>query len=333
MLKEDAGKFKEPSCCGGALALGRTTRLSNLIFQASEQRQIQKARRLGLDWSAGLAAQEQRLFALLLRSLGYSHFAEPFESLASRYSYRESMERLKKPQGRLRLLADWLGELGLLGSETEGMHEAYRPIYRSYQASFKGEVLVQLKLKGRPSNHPLRRLTGLAHHLEGLGGESLVKYWLRFFYQAQGLLKGPKALPNLLKALDERFAQPPDEPLAWLASPTSSKTLKHAQRLIGPSRQRVVLINGLMPFFLSWALFSKDRALEKTLFGLFLLMPAEGPNFKTEALERRLACQELPLRRNLAYHQGLIQFHDELCHHYGPTCQGCPLPGWLRETA
>lgn len=332
MINQNPENFKHPAPCGEAAGEGRERRLAGLVQQASEQRQIQKARRLGLDFSKGLAAQEQRLFELILRCLGYSHYAESFEALGARFSLNRSLDLLA--QGPEALLGTWLGSLGLLSSPDKDIHPAFLPTWQAYNKHFKAPVDDKIKVQGRPANHPIRRLSGLAAHLDALKGESLVKFWLRFFYQAEDLLGHPKPLPRLAEALDACFPQREDEPLARLMVPTSKKLSTKVQRLIGPSRQRVVLINGLMPFFLCWALFSKDKRLEKTLFALFLLLPAEGDNHKTKALEKRLGLQGTspgPIRKNLSYHQGLIQFHDELCSTYGPACEGCPLPEWLKR--
>ena len=333
MVQRSAEKNKSAPqhSCSAPLTPQRLSRLGSLIFQASEQRQIQKSERLALDWSQGLEGAQNELLGLLLHCLGYSHYCEAFEALAKRHSWEETARLLAAPQAQEQVLGLWLGELGLLEG-TPG-HESLAALWGKFQAQHPGlKALDHVTPKGRPSNHPARRLTGLYYHLEAVHKEGLAKSWLRFFYRAEQLLQAHKnPLPKLLAALDEQFPSPETEPLVHLSAPSSAK-LTAPQRLIGESRQRVLLINGLMPFFLSWAIFSRDKGLQKTLFALFLLLPAEGENHKTQAMETRLCLNgpQMTLRRNLAYHQGLIQFYDQLCETHLPShCQGCPLPGWV----
>ncbi|OGH04713.1 MAG: hypothetical protein A2600_02845 [Candidatus Lambdaproteobacteria bacterium RIFOXYD1_FULL_56_27] len=317
--------------CSAHLTPARLSRLGSLIFQASEQRQIQKSERLALTWGKGLEGAQTELLGLLFRCLGYSHYSEAFEALALRHPWGEVAQLLALPQAQGKVLGLWLGELGLWEG-TQG-YESLAQHWGQFKSLHPGlNALAKVTPKGRPSNHPARRLTGLYYHLEAVHQEGLAKSWLRFFYQAEQLLQAHKnPLPKLLAALDQQFPSPETEPLVHLSAPSSVKLIA-PQRLIGESRQRILLINGLMPFFLSWAIFSQDKGLQKTLFALFLLLPAEGENHKTQAMESRLGLTgpQMTLRRNLAYHQGLIQFYDQLCETYLKNqCQGCPLPGWV----
>ncbi|PCI24034.1 MAG: hypothetical protein COB67_12025, partial [SAR324 cluster bacterium] len=134
-------------------------------------------------------------------------------------------------------------------------------------------------------------------------------------------------LPALRELLDDMFPQPPWEPLNHLISITSKESSKTFQRLIGFSRQRILLINSLLPFFFSWAQLQQDKNLEKHLFALFLILPSEGANHKTKFMENRLFLNhpDFKATRNLSYHQGLIHLHDECCRSFYEGCRQCSL--------
>jgi len=308
-------------------------KLQSLVFQASEQRQIEKSNRLKIDWRFGLEGAEELLYQQLFRAVGYSHYAEPFVELAIRSPYHSTFTGppFKEPTA---ILAQWLGELGLL--QKLANHPQLETLRQRYLTFFSGEILSPITPKGRPSNDPVRRITGLFYHLDQSKAQGLVKNWLKFFYQVEAYLQEPKGgARKVSESLDQLFSSPGDEPLLHFGSFQAKAPLSSPRRFIGAERQRILLVNTVMPFFLSWALHSKDRALERTLFGLFMLLPSEGKNHKTEAMSHRLGLGLAPLKlkANLACHQGLIQFHDHLCgEFYENHCKGCPMPAWLNRS-
>jgi len=317
-----------PSCRLSSVAPS-IKRLQSLIYQASEQRQIEKSTRLSIDWSSGLEGAEQGLYQQLFRAAGYLHYQSNFLELSKRHRYGACFGPQRQTENPL---STWLGELGLLQRPTN--HPELEALREEHTQAFCGEILDPISAKGRPSNDPVRRLTGLFHHFEWTKTRGLVKSWLGFFYQVEELLsQNKRVVPAVLALLDEYFPSPETDRLTHFNSFAAKQPSPSPQRLIGAERQRVLLVNTVMPFFLSWAVFSGDRRLERTLFGLFLLLPNEGKNYKTEAMSLRLGLGKAPLklRSNLACHQGLIQFYDHLCgDFFDKDCVGCPLPGWLK---
>jgi len=327
---QKAESFKSLGTCGEFFYQNNQARVKSLLFQAAEQRQLAKARRLGLDFEKlSQEAQEQALFELVMTSLGYSQYKESFLALAQDLPLVQVNEILKGPESKAKLLGHWAGRLGLL--EASSVHECYQKDWaqmRAYRAPLRHLVVV----KGRPSNHPLKRLAGLYYHLLGLGSEPWMKVWLRFFFSAEKhLAQEKRPLPKIVHDLDQLFGQAPNEPLAQLESPQSQKIKPQPERLLGASRQRVILINALMPFFLAWSQSRGDRNLERTLFSLFLILPAEGENHKTLAMEARLGLASGRFKKNLSYHQGLIHFYDQLCQPAYPDCLACSLPNMIKN--
>ena len=90
-----------------------------------------------------------------------------------------------------------------------------------------------------------------------------------------------------------------------------SKQIKTAQ-LVGKDRQTVIRANAVLPFFLALARHENEPKLEKLLYQLFMIVPAEDSNGKTRFMENRLWFSELSKSAKLKMNtfgnrQGLIQ--------------------------
>ncbi len=316
--------------CGQIAARLPVTRLKALVQSASEQRQLAKAQSLAPEFSKlNEDQQEWLLFSKLFRALGYGGWQDAFERLAEATPLTWVRQTLALPLGNQRLLGRWAGNLGLL---QEGVSH-WQPTCQSWGQGLlahAGQPLNPLPEavahpQGRPQNHPLRRLSGMVHHLEATQHQGLLKTWLKLLWEAEPALGQPQGLKQVQDQVAGLFPNPPQNPLTQVLTPKTKKIGQQPLTLIGPERQRVLLVNAVIPFFLAYALAKNDRGLEKTLFGLFLLLPCEGENHKTLAMEARL----LPNvrgwgRKGLSYAQGLIQLYEDWCGPE-PTCQGCGL--------
>ncbi|HEX7926307.1 MAG TPA: hypothetical protein VF678_01875, partial [bacterium] len=69
----------------------------------------------------------------------------------------------------------------------------------------------------------------------------------------------------------------------------------------------------------------KDKELEKVLYRLFLVLPAEAPSHKTRFMEQRLLLLTPPVP-TLRSHQGLLQIHQDFCAHFDTGCADCRFP-------
>jgi len=91
-----------------------------------------------------------------------------------------------------------------------------------------------------------------------------------------------------------------------------SKQINTAQ-LVGKDRQTVIWANAVMQFFLALARHENEPELEKLLYQLFMILPAEASNSKTRFMEKRLWFSELSKSTKLKMNtfgnrQDLIQF-------------------------
>ena len=300
-----------------------------MIFEAADARQLAKAKDLAPNMAdLNDSQKEWLLFSKIFRSLGYSNFSDGFESLAESLPYQKLQPWLVESEPREKIIAHWAGELGLIPAESKGLHENFLPTWEALRRLRPLDSMNSIPMAptGRPQNHPLRRLAGMYHHLARTGSEGLVKSWLRALWEVEALLQAKAGNKRVFEPLARLFDPVGTEVLSQLLTPTSKKTAAKPLALIGQSRQRVVIANAVIPFFLSWAREAGDRGLEKTLFALFLTLPGEGGNHKTELMEERLfAGRPIKLRKSLSYYQGLIQLYDDWCRQYDRTCEGCGL--------
>ena len=70
---------------------------------------------------------------------------------------------------------------------------------------------------------------------------------------------------------------------------------------------------------------SNTPELEKLLYRLYIVLPAEGSNQHIVFMKQRLQLAE-PLRPTLRSHQGLIQIREDFCLDFEQGCQGCGFP-------
>lgn len=334
-----------PGACGLCLTEEKHGKLKNLIFQAAEQRLLGKAALLQAEiQSRDAADREDLLFRKICQAAGYTEYTKPFDELVQNYPYSLTTFLLRSMhrQNRIEILGRWLGFMGFLdGVVADQLHHSLRREWLSFQQFWESiPDAPTVSVSGatnpsRPYNHPLRRLVGLYYHLEKVHFQGLLKSWLKFLMDCRPAIAARKHQSKMvLEMLDEMFPQPDWEPLNWLLSASSQKKTDKRIRLIGKQRQLIILVNAIIPFFLSWARECGDRDLESTLFNLFLVLPAEAKNRKTRFLEQRLLPlnPKFKMKKNLSYHQGLIQLHDDCCKSYYEGCRNCSLVKLIQKT-
>jgi hypothetical protein len=161
------------------------------------------------------------------------------------------------------------------------------------------------------------------HHLRNMG-QGLLKGWLTFLKELDGLRDQPEFRRRALDRLSQAFEAPPDE--SWLRRTSfNAPPRARAASLVGPDRIAIVAANAIVPFFLAYARQRGDEELEKVLYRLFLVLPAEAPNSRTRFMERRLMGLT-PAAPTLRTHQGLLQIHQDFCTSFDQGCARCRFP-------
>ncbi len=334
-----------PGACGLSLTEEKYRKLRDLIFQAAEQRLLAKAVVFQEEMERPeSSAHEDLLFRKICQSAGYSAFSASFGELSRTYPYSEIIRlfRSMHRQNRIEVLGRWFGFMGILDHvDLDKVHDSFRREWMAFRQFWSGlkDPLSAVNLTAgtpyRPFNHPLRRLTGLYYHLEKVQFQGLMKSWLMFLHDCQkAIAQKRRQRAAVISLLNDMFPQPDWDPLNRLLFVTSARQSENKLRLIGEQRQLIILINAVIPYFLAWSKINGDRTLERILFDLFLILPAEGKNRKTRFLEQRLLMlnPQFKMKKNLSYHQGLIQLHDDCCKSYYEGCRNCSLVKLMQKS-
>ncbi|MBU2514790.1 DUF2851 family protein [bacterium] len=334
-----------PGACGLYLKETGNTMLRKIIFQAAENRLITKSIQFkGVFNGNNQDEHDDALFTSICKSLGYSSNSEAFVSMSEKFPYSKLKLFFKSlfRQSRVEFLSRWFGYLGYLDTVSiENVANESRREWATLQQHWLGlnnnDTFKPQKPNKphRPLNNSLRRLHGLFYHLESISFQGLTKSWLRFLQQCQTLLNENRAKPKILNSLDLMFPQPDWDPLNHYLSPILPTSRLSKTKLIGKQRQLIILINSIIPFFLSWSKKYNDTQLEKTLLALILILPAEGENYKTRFMENRLFQMDNTaiMEKNLSYYQGLMQIHDDCCTSFYEGCDNCSLIKMLSSHA
>lgn len=337
-----------PGRCGLRAARQGGDALARVIAHASETRARNKAEAAAPVLAA--AGEEEGLFQLMFRYLGYRPFAPFFRALAERYPLATLTPLLDLPmtEARTAILARWFGAAGLLdrdpGDSSEPADPGATPASpaslawldpgaRSEYAALREcwlelgtPPLVEKLPKGgsRPWNAAERRMVGMFHHLHAMARGGWLKEWLAFLLRLDRLRNHPNFTKEAAETLDRVFATPESE--TWRFRVTfAHPPKKRAARLIGPERVAMLMANAVLPFFLARARRDGDRELEKVLYRLYLVLPPESANHRTRFMEHRMGPFSLP-KRSLRTHQGLLQIHTDFCTSFHHGCENCGLP-------
>lgn len=319
-----------PGRCGIIAQQGDVSSLKRLIARAAEQRIQNKTRLVLARWNE--QEPEELLFQLIFKSLGFSAYAQSFEELAQLYPFQSLQPLLRQPQRSTRalVLSRWFGACGLLSKEHVKLEDpTLRKEFYLWQKEWSQledppRVSSRLSQGSRPQNSPERRLIGMYHHLYRLAPEGLLKGWLSLLNELDNYVSSADLKKVTLEKAQTSFDTPEWE--IWRDFLTiSSPHQQHPVQLIGKDRQIIIWANAILPFFLAYARQEKDKALEKLLYQLFIVLPGEAPNRHTRFMEKRLLAKEIPgwKTSTLQMRQGLIQIHHDFCHNFYQGCQNC----------
>lgn len=317
--------------------------VGQLIARAAEKRAFNKSEQILKEADQGIKSSdlkfseedEQVLFELIFKSLGYRTYASDFSHIAQTFPLKEleALLSLSPERAREQLLGRWFGFLGLLekppepGLEGETADEFLRLEKVWLATGLAGGGKKPVKKRGRPWNSPERRIAGMFHHLYffyNRGTNGLLKGWMSLLLQIDGVRKLSNFKKKAMTLVAESFSTPETEFWATKVSFNTSRKYKFTQ-LVGADRMIVLMANAVIPFFLAYARKKKDKELEKLLYGLYLVLPPEGENIHTKNMSNRLLVNGEEAR-TLRFQQGLLQIHQDFCSAFETGCRGCELP-------
>jgi len=327
-----------PGRCGVTAVEHGTATLKKIIGHAAEQRIQEKMHLLLKRWDE--QAPEELLFQLLFKSLGYSPFAQVFEELAKQYQFRELRPLFRQPQRTTRtlVLSRWFGACGLFSREHTIADPTVRHEFLQWKSAWQElpehpQVSQKFSQAFRPQNTPERRLLGMFHHLYRVANKGLLKHWLVVFRNLSQFADEKELRLQALSETEKLFLTPDWE--VWQQHLVLGKS-KHgySSQLVGRDRQIILWANAVLPFFLAYSRHENEPELEKLLYRLFMILPAEASNSKTRFMEKRLWFSELPKSpkqklNTFGNRQGLIQIQHDFCRNFYQGCVRCELPRLL----
>jgi hypothetical protein len=327
-----------PGRCGVTAVEHGTATLKKIIGHAAEQRIQEKMHLLLKRWDE--QAPEELLFQLLFKSLGYSPFAQVFEELAKQYQFRELRPLFRQPQRTTRtlVLSRWFGACGLFSREHTIADPTVRHEFLQWKSAWQElpehpQVSQKFSQAFRPQNTPERRLLGMFHHLYRVANKGLLKHWLVVFRNLSQFADEKELRLQALSETEKLFLTPDWE--VWQQHLVLGKS-KHgySSQLVGRDRQIILWANAVLPFFLAYSRHENEPELEKLLYRIFMILPAEASNSKTRFMEKRLWFSELPKSpkqklNTFGNRQGLIQIQHDFCRNFYQGCVRCELPRLL----
>ena len=123
------------------------------------------------------------------------------------------------------------------------------------------------------------------HHLYRVANECLLIQWLLVFLNLSQYVD-EKVLCQQATAETEILSSTPDCEV-WQQYLVLGKT-KHtfSSQLVGKERQRILLVNVVLPFFLAYARHENYSEIEKLLYRLFIILPEKASNSKIRFMKK-----------------------------------------------
>lgn len=320
-----------PGACGLAILENKFKNMEQIIHQAAENRLIKKAEQIQPSLTGNLKEDENMLYTRICKALGYTAESTLFENISQLVPYQQIQTAFKTNfrQSRIEFLAIWFQLAGVLEKVSPNtVHDEIRRemlaiSQRASQFNHTDKISRgDKKYPTRPYNKIFRRIIGLYYHLSNIQHDGLLKSWLKLIYQMAELIT-TQSRAKTMRLLDSIFPSPEWDPFSRLLSLNLASS-RSPSRFIGQSRQLIILINAIIPFFLAWSRQQKNIELEKKIFAIYLSLPSEGENQKTRFMKKRLqAGDSLHFRNILPQTQGLIQIYDDCCSNFYEGCENC----------
>ncbi len=251
------------------------------LESAGDARFLAKSR--GFTMDIRHTGAEEALYRATFDALGYASNRKPFRTLAQRLPYSElALLRDEPPATRLiAIKAMLLGTSGLMRCvDADENPKQLRRLYRLMRHPRPLSAKDWKTFRVRPSNHPVRRIIGVAYILDGTLDTGMAETF------AAELLHG--SMKNLLTHLE----QPP---------------------YIGSSRARDILVNVALPFLHAYAVSKGAAALADAALCVYANVPKLQENEITREM-RRLIPLSKDVKMNARRQQGLIHLYRTTVH-------------------
>ena len=257
--------------------LGQTG-LEGLLDHAGDQRFYARSRGFAMGLDSG--DPDEALYGALMEGLGYASNRKPFREL-SRIVTFESLRALRHEPGSTRLpavKATLVRAAGLLDHVEPPCKAARLTALLTHLPRTRVMDAGNWRLfRVRPANHPVRRLAGAAHLMDG--------------FIETGLVLGleNEVSRGDLRALLRRLTVTP---------------------FIGSGRASELAVSVVLPFMYAWAGLRRERSLQRRSLELYRRSPGPAGNEITREMKRLLSPEiEAVSTTGARRHQGLIHLY------------------------
>jgi len=336
----DKGIGREGLCCRSARALGRNERwLGRFLDIAGDERMLTKAR--FFKTAMNNASPDEVMYAAIMECMGYSANRHGFRLLARAASLGE----LRKwtplddtPEATARVIeAILFGVAGFLNSvkprhsadpETADYLRALRKCWRPIAQDFPAPPLdpsAWVLNRTRPTNHPVRRIPAVAALLARHLHSGLCRATLAAVESIPSGGKESRRCRQTVEKLCNLFQQPTS---AYWSRRTAfgPPTLKHPNRLIGPTRATEIVVNAIIPTLLALPGRRERPRAEYRIHNIYSALKPLADNAVTRYMKCRVFAGTAPAKRvvnSTRRQQGLIQIFHDFCESTDTTCESC----------
>lgn len=255
--------------------------LGRALDRAGDERFLARSQGYALELAE--AGPDQAMYRGLMEALGYASNRRPFRRLADLVPLA-SLGQLRGEPRATRLLAFramLLGAAGLLSAVTPPEEAAQMEGLLRRLPKVRAMSVGEWRLRrGRPANHPLARIAGMAHLLDR--------------HMESGLLGGlaEEVRRGDARALARRLRVPP---------------------FIGGDRAGDMAVNVVLPLLHSYAAMRGDATLREGCVRLYQVFPKLSDNEITREMKRLLAVEGASKVVSTARrHQGLVHMYKRL---------------------
>lgn len=291
-----------------------------VLDAAGQERLRRKAERLRMRMED--VGPEQALYEEVLAGLGYQHNKAPFRRLAEIIPLDVLRESAGRPVEVLALLlgvAGWLPEnlASRWDEETRVQVRALWDAWWKIRETWSNRLMARdaWSVKGRPANHPVRRLAAAA----ALFGsrEKMADQWLTWAARRRG-----RALGRILVSLQDVSDAYWDHRVSW-GGVRSAKPVA----LIGADRAQALVTNVAVPFL------AARGQVEALPADVLAGLPRETSNALVRQTAHNLFGAHHPesLYRTGLRRQGLLQIFHDYCLNDRSRCASCIFPVLLAD--
>jgi hypothetical protein len=361
------GCGREGACCRSVRACGRDAQwIGRFLDIAGDERMLRKAERF-----AGLIAKstpDDALYEALMEVMGYSANRRAFKLLA-RAVPLHTLRKLVPADGDFRdtllaVQALLFGAAGFLDAaeppadpESARYLKSLRAKWKAAQPDFDGGAIGVAQgapgngrtgrmldrtawslRRTRPTNHPVRRIAGMAAFLAGSLHTGLCRAMLRAIEEIPTGGAEARRCAQTLRRFHAVFEEPQPfdpahshEPVEWQEywlrrTGFGRETLRRPTALIGATRTTELIVNVVVPLLLALQRDGDRARVEQRLHNVYCSLRPLSDNSITRYMKSRVfqggpAAGEVV--RSMRRQQGLMQIFHDYCESDSTICEAC----------